>query len=128
MLRVIKMWHRKQLEGVLHIYFAHLQKPCGFSFSLLWHTHSVIKRVMLPRRVSKWKLQLQGKRKKNIFDIATDHPAKITTQSGRDRRLLFLCLKNATGIYPMSFIVSWDLDSQLETTTNKNQIVHYNFA
>jgi len=48
--------------------------------------HSVIKRVILPGRVSKWKLQLSGKRKKTMSDIATDHRAKITKQSGRERQ------------------------------------------
>lgn len=89
--------------------FAHLFHTSSKTVVSLFHcfgTHSVIKRVMLLGRVSKWKLQLRRKRKKNIFDIATDHPAKITMQSARDRRLLFLFLKNVTGIYPMSFIVS----------------------
>lgn len=48
--------------------------------------HSVIKRVILPGRVSKWKLQLWGKRKKTMFDIATDRWATITKQSGRERQ------------------------------------------
>lgn len=46
----------------------------------------MIKRVILPGRMSKWKLQLWGKRKKTMSDIATDHRAKITKQSGRERQ------------------------------------------
>lgn len=71
----------KKYPPILHIF-----RKAVVSLFHCFGKHLMIKRVILPGRVSKWKLQLRGKRKKSMFDISTDHRAKITKQSGRERQ------------------------------------------